>query len=207
MVDSVCHQVRADVTLLQALQQLSLAPPALCHHSGLGNRGSCGLCAVSVKLDACWQLKLACQLEVVPGLQVRTNASQAVTARAVAARLLLRHAPFRNQQCEGWLRAIADLQHQEKKTISEKSAVSGATLDRIGALPKGCVLCGLCVSVCRSLGHNRLILLGRGTHSRISFITEEEEKHCASCRACQRICPTGYILDLPAKVFSQGLYS
>ncbi len=191
--------------LLAALQKIDLAPPALCQHSGLSSRGSCGLCAVNVKTAGRWCLKLACLLQVTEGLEVRTHMTQAVNARALAARLLLRHAPFRNEQCEQWLRDVVAMQYRGKMTISEKRVKSGATIDTV-ALPAGCVLCGLCVSVCRSLGHNRLILLGRGTHSRIGFSEEGGVGDCASCRACQQICPTGHIHDLPEKVFFPGLY-
>ena len=183
-----------------------MAPTALCYHAKITTQGCCGLCAVAIKEAGFWHLRLACQMKTKTGLIVKTVNAQVLTARASVAKLLLRHAPFNNLQCEELLVKALLRKDSENLTRSEISNVISATIGDETLLPAGCILCGLCVGICKNLGHNRLVMLGRGSHTRIAYIPAETGHSCASCRVCQHICPTGYISDTPDKVFPLGLY-
>lgn len=75
-------------------------------------------------------------------------------------------------------------------------------------MPPGCILCGLCVQACHQVGKNRLTFLGRGKSLRVSLIGNAgiQENSCGTCKACRRVCPTGFIYPSPQEVFSAKLY-
>ena len=153
--------------------------PTLCHHDGLAPYGACRLCMVVIT-EPHRTLVASCAYPVEEGLVVETDATEAVAARRLALEFLLSRCP-----------------HSD--VIREMAAGEGVTASRFGApsperADELCMLCGLCVRVCReAIGANAISFIGRGMERRVGTPFELQSDVCIGCGACAEICPTGAI--------------
>jgi NADH dehydrogenase/NADH:ubiquinone oxidoreductase subunit G len=196
--------VSPGTTVLQALRDHGLDIPALCYHSSLEANGSCGLCMVEIWTTDIWEPRHACLLEVEEGLQIKTSTPRLRLLRSWAAQILLRRRPFNNQEIEKLLLKLVKDNAADKQ---EDDNLAKCIKDLSGNPTEGCILCGLCVRMCRKIGKHRLTFLGRGKNLRISMVPGKGEKDsCGNCRACFHICPTGYIIHDAQQTFKASLY-
>jgi len=165
--------------LLEAVQASGVFLPTLCYHEGLAPYGACRLCMVAIK-EPCTAVVASCAYPVEEDMVVDTEAPEAVAARRLALEFLLGRYP-------------------QSDTIRKLAAQEGVTATRFPApLPEGanelCVLCGLCVRVCRDLiGAAAISFIGRGIERRVGTPFEVQSDSCIGCGACAEICPTGAI--------------
>jgi bidirectional [NiFe] hydrogenase diaphorase subunit len=168
-----------DATLLQAVRATGVELPTLCHHDALPPYGACRLCMVSITAPH-HALVAACTYPVEEGLVVETEDPEAVAVRRLALEFLLSRCP-------------------QSDVIRELAAREGVTGSRFGEPPPQradelCVLCGLCVRVCREvIGSAALCFIGRGTERRVGTPFEVHSEACIGCGACAEVCPTGAI--------------
>jgi bidirectional [NiFe] hydrogenase diaphorase subunit len=166
-------------TLLQAVRAAGFDLPTLCYHEGLAPYGACRLCMVAITAPT-QGLVASCAYPVEEGLVVETEAPQALSARRLALEFLLSRCP-------------------QSELIREMAAEQGVTASRFGAPPPEradelCMLCGLCVRVCRELiGASAISFVGRGTERKVSSPFEVQAEACIGCGACAEICPTSAI--------------
>ena len=171
--------VPEDATLLQAVRATGVELPTLCYQEGLVPYGACRLCMVMIT-EPHRALVASCAYPVEEGLVVETDAQEAVSARHLALEFLLSRCP-------------------QSDVIREMAAQEGVTASRFGAPPPEradelCVLCGLCVRVCRDvIGAAAISFVGRGAERRVSTPFDVQSEACIGCGACAEICPTGAI--------------
>lgn len=171
--------VPEDAVVLEAVRAAGVELPTLCHHDGLTPYGVCRLCMVSLG-ESHPSLIAACVHPVEEDIVVETDSPDAVSARRMTLEFLLNRCPS------------SDL-------IREMALREGVTECRFydpgsGDEDELCVLCGLCVRVCReAIGANAISFIGRGIDRRVGSPFEVHSEACIGCGACAEICPTGAV--------------
>ncbi len=218
VVDGLSLDSESGVTLLSALRTNGVEIPSLCYHSQLEPQGRCSLCIIEIYNQVGWQAKHACMIHCEPGLEIRTNSAGIHRLRAWAADMLLARGPFEDVSVEQMLKGVlkaaeaAGVRSENLNALlptgSESTkSISADTDSPLKTMPPGCILCGLCISMCRKVGKNKLTFLGKGTTFRISYVNNPSDTDaCGTCHACQQVCPTAYIQSNGRDAFSAKLY-
>jgi ferredoxin len=114
---------------------------------------------------------------VSEGLEVTTDSERVARARAFIAEMLLARCP----------------ESEEIRGIARQLGVGKARFASVDAKEK-CILCGLCVRVCRELiGEAAIGFVGRGVKRVVETPFGEAAEACVGCGACAVVCPTGAI--------------
>jgi len=174
------HEVKPDPTrtLLEVAQELGIHIPTLCFYKSLTPYGACRICIVEVIWKGKSSLRTACTFPAWEG-EVKTNSAKVRKTRKLLLELMLAEAPEAQEILE-----LAKEYSAEK----EKYEVS-----RIGNDNK-CIMCGLCVRVCREV--MRIGAIGfknRGFKREIATPFEKFSEVCSTCGACAFVCPTNAI--------------
>lgn len=170
-------EVERDSWALDVARKMGFEIPTLCHHPALEPYGACRLCMVEVTKGKWTWLTTSCDLPIREGLSIRTDTEEVIKARKTTLELLWAEAPDAEL-----------IQEMAKKLGVEKPRFDQRT-------QKGkCILCGLCVAVCKKLiGCSSIGFSKRGTSRHIGTPLEEPSETCIGCNACVAICPTDYI--------------
>jgi bidirectional [NiFe] hydrogenase diaphorase subunit len=167
----------AGATVLHAVRAAGVELPTLCHWDGLPPYGACRLCLVTITAPR-RAVVASCVHPVEDGLVVETDAPDAVALRRLALEFLISRCPQ-----SAVLRALV----AREGIVRSRFPVN----DRRDEL---CILCGLCVRVCRDLvGAAAIGFIGRGAAREVGAPFRIQSEACIGCGACAAVCPTGAV--------------
>jgi NADH dehydrogenase/NADH:ubiquinone oxidoreductase subunit G len=159
-------------TILQVAKANGIDIPTFCHHEALAPWSACRLCLVEVNEDGRTRLVTSCSFQVKSGLAVTTENKSIRVIRKMIIELLLARCP--NAQA---VRQMADK--------------LGVTEPRFTIENEFCILCGMCVRVCREVvGAQAITFADRGSKKRVASPFFKHSGDCIGCGACVFVCPT-----------------
>lgn len=163
--------------ILTVARRNGIKIPTLCSHKALGEQGACRVCIVEVEEGGKKKIVTACVYPISRECSVETDSERVREERGIILALLRCRAP----------------ESQEIRSLCEE--FNAPELKRLQPLPSGkCVLCGLCVRACRSLGAGAINTMLRGTEKLVGTPYDEPSPDCIGCGSCAEVCPTGHIV-------------
>jgi bidirectional [NiFe] hydrogenase diaphorase subunit len=162
-------------TVLETAREYGIHIPTLCYHEAVEASGGCRLCVVEIKEGNWSKVVISCMYPVKAGLSVYTDSDRVKNVRRWVLEMLLAECPA-------------------SKEIQNLAAQYGVKSTRFAVKnPKEqCMLCGLCVRVCREVvGVSAITTVGRGVHKYIGTPFGTPSETCVACGSCVTVCPTG----------------
>ncbi|MBM3846737.1 MAG: formate dehydrogenase subunit alpha [Verrucomicrobia bacterium] len=202
-INGQSHQFLENLTILQALRQVGLDVPTLCHDDRIKPYGSCRLCAVEVK--GAPGLVTACNTALRDGLELQTHSESVMGVRKTLLGLLAKEYPaeavaqYPDKQFHRYLREYevkARGSHQAPPATVPFMKDSSHPYIRVDMTQ--CVTCYRCVRICDEVqGQFVWKAWGRGDATRIGPVRGETlmDGGCVSCGACVDTCPSGALED------------
>jgi len=158
-------------TLLEAARSMGFPIPTLCNMEGLSPYGACRLCVVEIGEGKRAKLVSSCTYPAEEGLRVRTASSRVIRARRMILELLLASCP-------------------QSKTIQDLAAAHGIRQQRFKQEHEDCILCGLCVRMCKEqMMAGAIGFRGRGQNRSIGTPFDMPSDACRFCGGCMYVCP------------------
>jgi len=163
--------VEKGMTLFEAARFLGFPIPTLCYLEGLTPYGSCRLCVVEIGEGPKAKLVSSCTYPAENGLKVRTASSRVLKARRMILELLLASCP-------------------QSKVIQDIAAAHEIRQQRFKQEHEDCILCGLCVRMCKEqMVANAIGFRGRGENRSIGTPFDVKSDACRLCGGCEYVCP------------------
>ncbi len=159
-------------TILEIAKEKGLFIPTLCYDSTLEPHGGCRLCVVEITAGKRKKMVTSCNYEVWDGLVVETDNDRVHRSRKMSTELLLARCP-------------------DVKILKDLAARYKIKEPRFLKEQDDCILCGLCVRICRErMGPGVADFVGRGADMRVDTPYHRGSEVCLSCGACVSVCPT-----------------
>ncbi|MBU8934095.1 MAG: (2Fe-2S)-binding protein [candidate division Zixibacteria bacterium] len=164
-------KVEKGTTILEAAKFLGFPIPTLCHMEGLSPYGACRLCVVEIGEAPRSKMVTSCTYPAEEGLKVRTSSGRVVKARKMILELLLATCP-------------------QSKIIQDLASKHGVIQQRFKQEHDDCILCGLCVRMCKEQMVAKAIgFRGRGQERTIGTPFDLKSENCRLCGGCMHVCP------------------
>ncbi len=158
-------------TLLEAAKFYGIPIPTLCTMEGLSPYGACRLCVVEIGKGPKARLVTSCTYPVQEGLEVRTSSARVVRARKLILELYLASCP-------------------QSKTVQDLAAAHNVRQQRFRQEHETCIMCGLCVRMCKEQMMSGAIgFRGRGEKRSVGTPFDVKSDVCRTCGACMYVCP------------------
>jgi NADH dehydrogenase/NADH:ubiquinone oxidoreductase subunit G len=163
--------VQEGTTLLEVAKFYGFPIPTLCYMEGLLPYGACRLCVVEIGEGPKAKLVSSCTYPAQEGLTVRTSSSRVVRARKMILELLLASCP-------------------QSKVIQDLASAHNVRQQRFRQEYETCILCGLCVRMCKEqMMAGAIGFRGRGERRSIGTPFDIKSEKCRLCGGCIYVCP------------------
>jgi coenzyme F420-reducing hydrogenase beta subunit len=176
VIDGKEQQVLEGTPLLNVARQLGIDIPTLCYHKEVSPFGACRLCSVEVtNKHGRKRVVTSCNYPVEEGIVVETKSDKIFEVRQGILKLLMARCP---------------------KSVKIKNLGQEYGIQEHGMwesnIDEDCILCGLCVRVCKELiGVSAINFAGRGVEREVTSPYHKFSDDCIGCGACALVCPTG----------------
>lgn len=158
-------------TLLEVAKFYGFPIPTLCHMEGLTPYGACRLCVVEIGEAPKTKLVSSCTYPAEEGLKVRTSSNRVVRARKMILELLLASCP-------------------QSKVIQDLASKHEVRQQRFKQEYEDCILCGLCVRMCKEqMMAGAIGFHGRGENRNLGTPFDIKSEVCRLCGGCIYVCP------------------
>jgi NADH dehydrogenase/NADH:ubiquinone oxidoreductase subunit G len=138
---------------------------------GLSPYGACRLCVVEIGEGHSAKLVTSCTYTAQEGLKVRTASNRVLRARRMILELMLATAP-------------------QSKIIQDLASEHHITQQRFRQEQEDCILCGLCVRMCKEqMMAGAIGFRGRGEKRSIGTPFDVKSEVCRLCGGCIYVCP------------------
>ena len=151
--------------------------PTLCRHDAFeDHRACCRICIVELVQRGKSKVVTSCVYPIDGECEILTNSDRIREERTVLYALLAHRAP-------------------EAPGISLMgNGLDANGVDRLVTIDgEKCILCGLCVQACSSLGTGAISTVNRGTDKKVSTPFDKPSAFCVGCLSCANVCPTDAI--------------
>jgi NADH dehydrogenase/NADH:ubiquinone oxidoreductase subunit G len=174
-INGMAVQAEPGWTVLDTARQYGVHIPTLCYHEAVEPSGACRLCVVEAKKDQWSKVVISCMYPPWEGLEVETDSPRVLNVRRWVLEMLLAECP----------------KSEEIKRLAEDYGVY-RTRFQVKDPEEQCMLCGLCVRVCREVvGVEAISFASRGASKTISTPYMVPNTACIACGSCLSVCPTG----------------
>ncbi|MGF3522352.1 MAG: 2Fe-2S iron-sulfur cluster-binding protein, partial [Candidatus Bathyarchaeia archaeon] len=174
-IDGQQVKVAEGTTILNVARQLGIDIPTLCYHSEVSPFGACRLCSVEITKHGRTKIVTSCNYPAEEGLVVATNSDKVFKVRKGVLSLLMARCPKSVK-----LKNLGRLYGIDEHGLWESNA------------DEDCILCGLCVRVCKELiGVSAINFARRGVEREVTAPYHRFSDDCVGCGACALVCPTG----------------
>ncbi|MGC1401378.1 MAG: 2Fe-2S iron-sulfur cluster-binding protein [Thermodesulfobacteriota bacterium] len=175
MINDQPVEAEENWTVLETAREYGIHIPTLCYHEAVEASGGCRLCVVEAKEGNWSKVVISCMYPVKEGITILTESPRVKNVRRWVLEMLLAECPASKE-----IRALA--------------AEYGVTASRFTVKnpEEQCMLCGLCMRVCREVvGVSAITTVGRGVHKFIGTPFGKASEACVACGSCVTVCPTG----------------